>query len=90
MVCGYDTAMNLWTSAMIGQKTVSLDKFEGSDMYLVREQNITRVFNDSTSQCSPEASFDGINSLPTGIKLCYKVKNNRYQLNIVPCHASFL
>ena len=40
------------------------------------------------------AIFAGINSLPTGIKLCvcccYKFKYNGYQMNIVPCHASFL
>ena len=40
VVCGHGTAMNLWTKGLIEYKTVSVDTFDGNEIYLVREQKI--------------------------------------------------
>ena len=32
--------MNLWTKGLIEYKTVSVDTFDGNEIYLVREQKI--------------------------------------------------
>ena len=43
----YDTAMCCWTSGLAEGKTVTIDHYNG--MYLIREQNMDRIFSDHTS-----------------------------------------
>ena len=43
VVCWHEIAMNLWTKGLIEHRTVSMDKFEGSEMFLVEQQKIERL-----------------------------------------------
>ena len=43
VVCWHETAMNLWTKGLIEHRTVSMDTFERSEMFLVRQQKIERL-----------------------------------------------
>ena len=43
----YETAMCCWTSALAEGKTITIDHHNG--LYLIREQNIDRIFSDHTS-----------------------------------------
>ena len=47
MQCGYESAMNCWTSAIRQGKNVFIDFHE--DLYLVREQIVKCNFSDTTS-----------------------------------------